>query len=26
LGQTESDNIIRMITISESPSPIKYLT
>ncbi len=26
LGQTESDNIIRMITISASPSPIKYLT
>ncbi len=25
LGQRESDNIIRMITISESPSPIKYL-
>jgi hypothetical protein len=26
LGQTESDNIIPMITISEYPSPIKYLT
>ena len=26
LGQRESDNIIRMITISKSPSPIKYLT
>ena len=26
LGQRESDNIIRMITISEFPSPIKYLT
>ena len=26
LGQTEIDNIIRMITISEYPSPIKYLT
>ena len=24
LGQRESDNIIRMITISESPSRIKY--